>query len=235
MSEYLQGRVVIVSPHLDDGVLSLGATIPAAVRRGAEVTIVTVFCGDPFSQASAGPWDRNSGFASEGEASRARMEEDRAACYLLGAALHWLPFADEQYDRHGGEREIASAIASAAAGADVVMIPGWPLTNPDHAWLTTVLLRRRFDCGRIGLYTEQPYAFNERPRNMGLAAALQSTLGKAPAWERTPATGQDRRLKRAAISAYRSQLHQLGLGYIGLRRMLNYERSLGGEAMAWLP
>jgi LmbE family N-acetylglucosaminyl deacetylase len=234
VSDYLYGRVVIVSPHLDDGVLSLGGSIAAAVRRGAEVTVVTVFCGDPFSQASAGPWDENSGFASEGEAARARREEDRAACDILGAALSWLPFADEQYDRRGGEREVGSAIARATAGADVVMIPGWPLTNPDHAWLSRVLLKRRMDCGRIGLYVEQPYAFNDRARQVGLAAALQLTLGKTPSWQRVPAARHDQRLKLAAISAYRSQLRQLGLGYIGLRRMLHHERSLGGEVMAWL-
>jgi LmbE family N-acetylglucosaminyl deacetylase len=227
--------VVVVSPHFDDGALSLGGTIAAAVRCGAQVSVVTVFCGDPFSQVSAGPWDRNSGYATEGEAARARREEDRAAFDVLGAALHWLPFADEQYDRRGGEREVGSAVAAAAAGSDFVLIPGWPLTNPDHAWLSTVLLRRRIDCGRIGLYAEQPYAFNERPKDVGLATALESTLGKAPSWQRVQLTGDCRRLKRTALSAYRSQLRQLGLGYIGLWRMLSHEQSRGGEAIAWLP
>ena len=224
LTEYLQGRVVVVSPHLDDAVLSLGATIAAAVQQGADVTVLTVLCGDPFSQTPAGPWDRNSGFASEGEAARVRREEDRRACAILGAKPRWLPFADEQYDRHGDEQEITAALRYATTGADMVLVPGWPLVNPDHAWLNTLLLGARTEGARLGIYVEQPYAFQ----------APGSALGPAHSWQRLPVRKRDRQLKRKAIEAYESQLRQLGLGYIGLGRMLADERSQGGEALSWV-
>jgi LmbE family N-acetylglucosaminyl deacetylase len=236
MTQFPGGRVVVVSPHLDDGVLSLGATIAAVVRRGAAVEVLTVFCGDPASQVSAGPWDRISGFSSEGESSRARREEDRAACEILGASIRWLDFADEQYDRHGGEAEIGSAVLQAVKGADDVLIPGWPLSNPDHAWLSALLLKKRIDCGRLGLYVEQPYTF-QRPDGAppATAPAIQGKLPTLPAWHPLALSPLDWALKGRAMKAYRSQLRQLGLGFTGLRRMLKSEQARGGEAVAWLP
>ena len=41
----LLGRLVVVSPHLDDAVLSLGATLAHAVESGATVEVLTVFAG----------------------------------------------------------------------------------------------------------------------------------------------------------------------------------------------
>jgi LmbE family N-acetylglucosaminyl deacetylase len=235
MKETLNGRVVVVSPHLDDAVLSLGATIAAAVRCGATVEVLSVFCGDPFSQAAAGPWDRHAGFSSEGEASRSRREEDRAACGTLGARSHWLAFADEQYDRHGGEAEIGPAVLKATQGADAVLIPGSPLTNPDHAWLVAMLLRKRFDCRRLGLYVEQPYTFQGPGGGVpALSGVVKSGVPQTPTWRPTDTSSGDWTLKRRALNCYRSQLGQLGLGFIGLRRMLGSERARGGETVAWL-
>jgi LmbE family N-acetylglucosaminyl deacetylase len=235
MKEYLQGRVVVISPHLDDAVLSLGSTIAAAARRGAAVEVLSVFCGDPDSQAPAGAWDRKSGFRSEGEASRARRQEDQAACAILGAKAHWLPFGDEQYDRRGDEREVIAAVATAVEGAAVVLIPGWPLENSDHAWLSTVLLKNGIHCGRLGLYLEQPYAFYQRECDpVAVASSLQPLLRAAPPWHRLSASQLDGNLKRHAVTAYRSQARQLGLRFIGVRRLLQYERTRGGETVAWL-
>jgi LmbE family N-acetylglucosaminyl deacetylase len=237
MSEYLIGRVVIVSPHFDDAVLSLGSTIAAAVDRGASVEVITVFCGDPFSQTSAGPWDRKSGFASEGEAARARREEDRRACGILGASTRWLPFSDAQYERRGGEREIGTAIAKATAGAAAVLIPGSPLVNPDHAWLSPVLLKKGLNCAKLGLYLEQPYAYQDRVKASAVPTpALKAVLAPdfTPQWRRLPVTPATQALKGRAVRAYRSQLYQLGMRFMGIRRMLRYEKSAGGETVAWV-
>src|SRR5919109_2160206 len=80
----LEGKVVVLSPHLDDAVLSIGAGIRRATRLSrAGVTTVTVMGCDPHSHAPAGFWDRQSGFRTEGEAARRRREEDRRACQLV--------------------------------------------------------------------------------------------------------------------------------------------------------
>ena len=45
---------------------------------------------------AAGGWDRRGGFATEGESARARREEDRRACAVLGATPVWLPVRERR-------------------------------------------------------------------------------------------------------------------------------------------
>jgi hypothetical protein len=52
---FLQGRVVVVSAHLDDAALSLGATIARVASMGGEVSVLTVLAGDPDSNSAATP------------------------------------------------------------------------------------------------------------------------------------------------------------------------------------
>ena len=76
-------RIVVVSPHSDDGVLSLGASMSRWARGGAHVELLTVLALDPVSTAPTGGWDRRAGFRTEGEAAQARRGEDTAACAVL--------------------------------------------------------------------------------------------------------------------------------------------------------
>src|SRR3712207_8859213 len=89
------GRVAVVSPHLDDAVLSLGASMHAAARRGARVEAVTVLAGDPASTTPADDSNRRAGFATAGEAARLRREEDRRACTAVRATPTWLTLRSE--------------------------------------------------------------------------------------------------------------------------------------------
>jgi len=152
----LSGDVVVVSPHLDDAAMSLGAAISRAARAGAHVTVLTVLAGDPASAEPAGEWDRSSGFATAGEAALARRDEDFRACELLGARPFWLPHGDEQYERGATDDEIRSAVVEAAGNA-LVLLPGFPLAHDDHRWVHD-LLTGAFEPGRLGFYAEQPYA-----------------------------------------------------------------------------
>src|SRR4051812_8706982 len=75
--------IVILSPHLDDGVFSLGATALAYRAAGARVRIVTVFANDPESDAAPSEWDVRSGFDSLRRSAGARRREDTLACRLV--------------------------------------------------------------------------------------------------------------------------------------------------------
>jgi LmbE family N-acetylglucosaminyl deacetylase len=236
----LEGRVVVVSPHVDDAVFSLGATIARAKRGGARVEVLTVFSGDPASSAPANKWDRRAGFGTVGQAMTARRVEDREACRIVGAEPSWLRFLGGGY---GGEKNadtIWSAVASAVANADAVLIPGFPLTNEDHAWLARLLAERPVPCVRTGLYAEQPYRYMvraESPRPV-VPPLLRQGMSGAIGWTGTTARLSDRRLKRKAILAYASQLPMLGLAAMRgrkLRLMLLHEALHRGEAIAWLP
>jgi LmbE family N-acetylglucosaminyl deacetylase len=207
---------VVVSPHLDDAALSLGAAISRATRTGARVTILTVLAGNPGSDEPAGEWDRSSGFATAGEAAERRREEDRLACEQLGARPVWLSFGDEQYERGATDAEIRAAVVE-AAGTGSVLLPGFPLAHDDHRWLHG-LLAGAFDPARVGLYAEQPYA------------AFEGRRPPEP-WTRLPAGLGDRRRKLAAYRAYASQHEPLGKIVWPL---LRYELRAGGET-ALLP
>jgi LmbE family N-acetylglucosaminyl deacetylase len=212
----LRSDVVVVSPHLDDAALSLGAAISRAARKGARVTILTVLAGNPDSAEPAGEWDGSSGFVTAGEAARTRREEDRLACERLAAHPVWLPYGDEQYERGAPDDEIRAAVV-AAAGPRPVLLPGFPLTHDDHRWLHA-LLEDAFDPGRVGFYAEQPYAaFDSRP--------------PPESWVRLPAGLGDRMRKLAAYRAYASQHDPLGKT---VGPVLRYELRAGGET-ALLP
>jgi LmbE family N-acetylglucosaminyl deacetylase len=218
-------RIVVVSPHLDDGVLSLGAAMAAWTRRGAQVALLTVFGCNPDSDAPAGGWDGRAGFGTEGEAARARREEDRRACAILGMAPRWLPFGSVDFERGGDEADVAAAVEGALDGAETVLLPGFPLNHPDHAWLVRALAGRGLGGGRVGLYAEQPYA-----RRAGTAPRAPSwaedAIGGRVSFAPVPSGVRERVAKWRAIRAYRTQLPLLAMKG-SLRR--------GPHVWAWTP
>jgi LmbE family N-acetylglucosaminyl deacetylase len=211
-------RIVVVSPHLDDGVLSLGASMAAWSRAGTTVELLTVLACDPGSAAPVGGWDRRGGFATEGESALARREEDRRACAALGATPVWLPFGSVDYERHGDDGAVLAAVSTAVDGAEVVLVPGHPLSHPDHAWLAA-LLDGRLVAARVGVYAEQPYT-----RKSGV---------EPPGFEPTGSGLRDRLAKWRAIRSYRSQLPLLGM-HRSLRRG-PHRYALAPELVAWRP
>ena len=192
-------RIVVVSPHLDDGVLSLGASIAWWSRQGSVVEVLTVLACDPASEAPAGGWDRRGGFETEGASARERREEDRRACSVVGATPVWLPYGSSDYDRHGDEAEVQDAVRHALAGADTVVVPGLPLTHPDHAWLARIIADDGLEHACVGLYAEQPYTFRAGVDPAGCGFA-RTSLGL-----------RDRLAKWRAIRCYASQLPLLGM------------------------
>jgi LmbE family N-acetylglucosaminyl deacetylase len=198
---------VVISPHLDDAVLSLGATVIRAVAEGAELSIVTVLAGDPGSAAPAGHWDAACGFATEGEAARGRREEDRRACALVGARPAWLPFRDKQY---AGERD-PEAVWDALEpqlDADLVLVPGYPVVHSDHEFVAGLLLARLPTTRRVGFYLERAYALGwNAPRH---AAQALSSRGRGLSWVQVRPRPGEARTKGRACRAYRSQFRLLG-------------------------
>lgn len=102
------GRRLVVSPHLDDAVLSCEAVIGG--DRQAEV--VTVFTDAPPGD-SASAWDARCGFATAREAMAARRREDIAALAGTPHLRHEL-----------GLREVAYA-APGSRAADAAVLTGW--------------------------------------------------------------------------------------------------------------
>ncbi len=189
-------------------------------RRGATVELLTVLACDPTSTAPTGGWDARGGFATEGESALARREEDRQACAVLGASPVWLPFGSGDYELHGAETEVRDALLRALEGADSVLVPGFPLSHPDHAWLAK-LLAGALGRWRVGRYAEQPYTHR---------------AGSDPAgagFERVPARLDDRIAKWRAIRRYASQLPLLAMR--GSLRRGPHRYAATPEWIAWGP
>ena len=129
------GRVVIVSPHLDDAVLSLGGWIATASKQGAAVKVVTVMAGDPKKDLPASKWDLRCGFEGQIQATEARRKEDAAACGVVGAAHEWLPFMNGVYQLPETD-DVWAALEPHLAWADFALLPGCPLRHPDHHMVT---------------------------------------------------------------------------------------------------
>jgi LmbE family N-acetylglucosaminyl deacetylase len=222
------GRVVVLSTHLDDGVLSIGGWMHRTARGGSLVTVVTVLAGDPEDARPGSDWDRRAGFSTVGEAAKTRRSEDRRACEILGLRTAWLPFGDMLQGRGGSDDAVWQALVPLLNDADVVFVPGFPLSHPDHAWLTGLLMRRGGD--RVtGLYGEQPYLHH-----------AGGTIGDPPAevvmgrlrWEPIALEPRERWAKYRAVRRYRSQLALLGDR--GLARRLGRAHGAAGEALAWV-
>ena len=69
--------VVVISPHLDDAALSVGAAIAATAASGDRVIVLTVLAGHP-SSVLAEERDASAGFATHADAVRARPPTTRA-------------------------------------------------------------------------------------------------------------------------------------------------------------
>jgi LmbE family N-acetylglucosaminyl deacetylase len=221
----LRGRVAVLSPHLDDGVYSLGAAICEGARSGAEISLITVFAGEPESDRAASAWDRHLGFRSAKEAAQARRDEDRRACALLGAVPVWLPF-DDEHGRAAADDELWSSIQQAVDQADTVLVPGFPLDHYDHRRLARIALAGGFGTERVALYAEQPYAAVRKQRP-SLPCAIASLVGGEPHWHTLSAGVPARWRKLRAWRAYRSQFPHFG--YRSLMNVLRYEARHGGE------
>lgn len=215
---------MVVSPHCDDAVLSLGAALSAHARSGGIVTVLTVLAGDPDSTQPAGPWDARAGFRTAGQAARARRREDREACRLLGVGCVQLDGPDQQYSRPEDDRAaLARQLVTGLAGCEEVLVPSWPLRHPDHLLARDLALDAVPRGAEVRGYREQPYA---------------SWTGQPcpHPWSRPAASDVDERRKTRAVAAYRSQVRVLAepfpLPVVGVCRAgLLGQLRLAGEAV----
>ncbi len=199
---------MVLSPHLDDGVLSCGYLL--ARNPGAQV--VTVFAGAPNMRKGT-EWDTACGFAPGADVVSMRRHEDEVALNILGATPVWLDFLDAQYlDTDSGIMPTSRALTIVEAlvetidvGAPQVVAAPLGLFHDDHvrtyrAWIEA--LRRRPHLTWL-MYADVPYRAHcgtqVQRRLAGLEAEGFRIDGWSPLWSEGPQ-------KRQAVASYRSQL-----------------------------
>jgi LmbE family N-acetylglucosaminyl deacetylase len=206
-------ELIVVSPHLDDGVLSCGMLL--AVRPGA--TLVTVFCGTPPDTSTITEWDRKAGFANAGAAMAARCTEDRMAADILQIRPLHLPFLDSQYGGDADAKTLRQALKKLLDNeiAATVAVP-LGLFHSDHQRVhhACLQLRSDFPQRRWIFYEDVPYrclAGEAQRRLAHLRAAGVAISPFAPATAATVSANRRWTLKCRAAAAYSSQLRALGV------------------------
>lgn len=96
--------LLAISPHLDDAVLSAGATLAQLSLDGWDVEVCTVFAGVPTHPFSPVARSFHADCSQGEDAIEHRRDEDAAAVAMLGAAAHHWPFLDAVYRRRTAGR-----------------------------------------------------------------------------------------------------------------------------------
>lgn len=131
-------KVLLISPHLDDAVLSAGQFI--AGRRG-NVDVLTVFSGIPMTENLLTPYDESCGFTSSKDAMVVRRQEDIEALSLLNAKAIHTDRLDSQYKPGGRLKPLKQLLKDHIEKEDYEMILGpLGLRHPDHHAVSEALV-----------------------------------------------------------------------------------------------
>lgn len=207
---------MILSPHLDDAVLSCWHLLDGP----GDVRVLNVFAGVPPAGAATGWWDRASGSGDSARAVRVRLDEDRAALALVGREGVNLDFLDAQY--RDGELDAAalekalrehvprSALvyvpaAFAGGGGQRSMPVATDVPHPDHAAVRAAGMALRADGYATALYADLPHA--SVGAGNGWPGAAPRLDGLAP--EPRALTPPEFECKLCALREYRSQIGPL--------------------------
>jgi LmbE family N-acetylglucosaminyl deacetylase len=221
--------LLVVSPHLDDAVLSAGCLL--AAHPGS--VVATVLTADRPPHQPPTEWDCASGLDEPGvNPPGVRRREDRGALEVLGAAPCWLDVLESQY---GGEPDV-DTISSILAGV-LESHPAAPAVMPLGLWHEehTVVhraCRRLFEADPTRTwfaYADVPYRGVDGRQHLAdrLAELQRSGLNLVP----QPVPAEGLRSKCFALAHYRSQLRALaGPGRPGWRDALEPEQCWRLEA-----
>jgi LmbE family N-acetylglucosaminyl deacetylase len=219
-------RVVVVSPHPDDAVLSCGRFL--AAHPG--VTVVTIFAGFPPGYPDPpGRWSTLSGFGPGDDITAARRAEDVEALGLLGAVPTWLEFVESQFTPDSPAvtaLEVAAVLGPTLVALEptMVLIP-MGLANPEHVCTHDAarLVRERWEGPRVGppsptWMAYEDIAYKHVPGQLAwrVAELFRSALWPTPVAMPVDSTGQR---KREAMRRYVSQVKSLEADWVLWRRL----------------
>jgi LmbE family N-acetylglucosaminyl deacetylase len=193
-------KTLLVSPHLDDAVLSAGQYMADC----QDCDVVTVFAGMPKDITRLTPYDEGCGFRNTKDAIDSRKFEDSSALELLDATPIHLGFTDQQYGEQFDFAEVVRALDRVyrLGEYDRVFAPLGG-AHPDHIVVSHAVLQLWHKYG-FELYLWEdlparilwPEKIAERLANLDVDTIL------------TPLPAGDLDLKRLAITCYDSQLNK---------------------------
>ncbi|MCG2578726.1 PIG-L family deacetylase [Dechloromonas sp. XY25] len=200
------GRLLFISPHLDDAVFACGRLLASA----PEAIVATVFAASPAPGSALTEWDRASGFASGDEAVACRREEDRQALAALDAWPLWLDLPDSQYAPLPPLAAVVDCLRRLLFQCEpqTVFFP-LGLFHSDHRLTREAVLTLLPACSGCHWFAYEDALYRCLPgqREAGMTAVVQTGLAPYPA--RFAETADAAGRKRRAVACYESQLRAL--------------------------
>ncbi len=197
--------LVVISPHLDDAILSCAGLL--AARPGS--TVVTVFTARAPMQHPLTDWDRRCGFDSADAAMTCRLAEDREALGIVGATGLALGFLDCQYTATQDQdapliTERLFHLLASLAPASVAMPLG--VFHYDHERVGDATLMIREALPGVAWFGYEDVPHRDRP---GVVQARLAQLHARGVTATPVRLAVDAASKARAIGAYASQLKGL--------------------------
>lgn len=215
--------LLILSPHLDDAVLSACFQL----IRVPGTTVATVFAGVPAAEQPPGAWDLLTRAASARDRVLQRRAEDQAALSHLGARPLWLDEPDGQHRAGAIDRaQLAKLLCPLIESASELWLPAGIGNHRDHVGLRDAALDacRTVGTTSIHLYADVPYASayglpvrSDHGQFLDTEFWLRREMGKCGlygwqlTWKNHELCAQMSERKRLAVGEYRSQLAALGI------------------------
>jgi pimeloyl-ACP methyl ester carboxylesterase/predicted glycosyltransferase/LmbE family N-acetylglucosaminyl deacetylase len=145
---------VILSPHLDDAVLSCWHVL----ADGDDVSVVNVFTGSP-DEAGDYWWDRLTGSTDSVARMRERVEEDREALSRAGRVATNLGLLDNQYRRNGSPGpDVMGRLGAQIASRSTVYAPAAFGDHLDHVLVRDAAVALAREGCDVHLYADLPHA-----------------------------------------------------------------------------
>lgn len=217
---------LFLSPHLDDAVLSCGATIHQLVNRGDPVTILTVTAGDPSPTTVDTPkiQDLHQRWQAGETPTATRRREDEEAAHILGAQIIHLPIGDCVYrtahkggetialypseeslfgEVHPDDTALETLTATSIPQADVLYVPLGVGHHVDHQITRDwgLELKNRHPSQVMKFYEEYPYVNDKIAIQRALSFYAQTLTVEARILEDADVVA-----KVHAIACYQSQI-----------------------------
>lgn len=212
---------VILSPHLDDAVLSCWHLLCGP----GEVSVINVFAGSPPPGGGPSWWDELTGATDSAARMQERRAEDDEALALAGRSAIHLDFLDDQY--RPVDQEFADIVRTLRAMIDpgvVVYAPAALGDHSDHEQVRRAAVELAASGQPVRLYADHPHAVRrgwpawftgtDSAAGRDVAAHWDRRLGDVGLTRPHPSVhhldAADHQRKLRAVSAYRTQIAALG-------------------------
>jgi LmbE family N-acetylglucosaminyl deacetylase len=200
-------RLLVISPHLDDAVLSCGALLLA--HPGA--TVATLFAASPDTYSDPlNEHDTDCGFQPGDDTMAVRRDEDVRAMRRLGATPRWLSLCQNSHAARADPIAVPPGAVDALVEtiADVqptCVVAPLGLSHPDHqaCHLSALWARDRADAVPWLWYSDLPYTFIPNVLAARFRALHKSGYTASPA---CPSVSHDFDAKWNAFGEYATQV-----------------------------